>query len=737
MDEFSSFRHPNSKSTLNRQNNDAFSHPLDSLENMIQQFEQTLFSAMIQRCTDETRQKTNKAIDDQMQKQWDKERALFLSSTHGKVIGKKIEECPNASSLFCAGITDSSAILAKPDPSFTFSHWKVVERMHQMNITDVTEQFSRLASHALLKNESATSIVAYESAWQLISHLVCVRNSPVDQARATLTHFCRQFQLNVINRVRQASLVGQNTDSIYSNDLTAKCEVFSRLVVGTTDPWAVCFYCLRCGDANAALQALEQVQLLDEAVGRLLLAMTYAQGNSSCLWDIQASVVRLDRSHQHEVNKLLETTDDSTAGFKKAVLLLLSGNEPWPFNFEPTEGFQTIEDFLTGALWVAVLQSNTVDHLIQISEDILERGPSYFDDSYSGGWSFALPLLASQQYEKALLWLVEAGGQMGLLHAAHIGLVLSFDGSPVRNLGRVDSIVNETTTNLLLAYSNYILKDLGPLAAFDYLAHIPSDVRARKEIAKLIVTLDDTAIIVGTLDPEGIRQGGVLSKYFNDNELSLVLVEASGMLSLSAGDRHKQGRAVMYLMLAERYDDALSMLNHLISPPSVIDADRSFWMEQISLFLTHYISKRTHVFDVIERCGKISVVQTSRLLMDLNTFFDWRNAGDKESECLNIARKTQLLPETNNDRKIKECEYRELDPLLQDSMPHLLIAVMEILKGEHTKLKRDLHRDVSGVVRERLKELNQHARLLASFASSLGIANCHTRTLAHIMSVMI
>jgi Nup93/Nic96 len=739
VDALFSRRQPNSTSQPTQLNEDALSPQMESLENLILQHEHTMFASMIQRCTDETRQKTTKAVDDQLQRQRDQERAVFTQSTRGEIVGKKIQELSRTSPFFSNGSNDYATSLVKPDPTFTLEHWKIVERMSRLSVVDSVEQFSRLASNASRQNKNVTSMIAYASAWQLTANLVTVyvRNSPVDQARATLSHFCKQFQVNVINRVRQAALAGQNTHSMFPNDLTAQCEVFSRLAVGTTDPWAVCFYCLRCGDAKAALQTLDQIQQVDKAVERLLVAMANTQGGSPCLWDVQAPKIRLDRSDQQTVNKLLEDADVSISGHKKAVLLLLSGSKVWPFNFEPTEGFQTIEDYLTGALWVAVLQTNPVDHLIQIGEDILNRGPSCFDDPSSGGWSFALPLLASQQYEKALVWLAQTGGPLGLLQAAHIGLALSSDGYPIRNLGQVDSNGNETTSSLLLAYSNDVLKDHGPLAAFDYVAHIPNEVRAYKEISKLIDTIDDSTAIVGTLDSEGIRQGGVLSKYFNDTEISLILIEASRILSLSTGEQHKQGQAVMCLMLAERYDDALSMLNNLISPPNIIDDDRSFWKEQVSLFLTHYINRRTHVLDIIERCGKVSVIRASRLLMELNSFFDRLRSPGNETECLVIAKKTQLLPETEADRKIKVCEVLELDPLVQASMPFLLIGVMEILKGEYTKLKRDLHRDTSGVVRERLKELNENARLLTSFASSLGISNCHIRTLSNLMSLMI
>lgn len=49
----------------------------------------------------------------------------------------------------------------------------------------------------------------------------------------------------------------------------------------------------------------------------------------------------------------------------------------------------------------------------------------------SGGWAYALPLLASQQYATALAYLAEAGGGVGLLQAAHVGIVMDAAGLSV------------------------------------------------------------------------------------------------------------------------------------------------------------------------------------------------------------------------------------------------------------------------------------------------------------------
>jgi Nup93/Nic96 len=729
---------PHVQPTNAAQPNDLPWIPKDRLDDVIRRYDHNLSASMMQQWRDETRQQTASAVDHQLRQCWEKERASFTKEMAKNQSVKKPQGYLG-SSPFRSNSSTALATDIKPDPSFIVEHYKVVERMSRQNISATVDQFMQIAMDASYQSK-IPMMTAYKSAWQLVANLVTVRNSPVDQAKAILSHLCQQFLVSVTNRVRSASLSGQNTNSSYLNDITALCDVFTRLTMGNSNPWAVCFYCLRCGDVNAALCALDPLQP-EEPIRRLLTVLARLQGNAPCLWDSQGAILCYNQNDRQFVDELFVADGNRDKGstniHKNAVLTLLAAKAPWSFSFEAMEGFQTIEDYLSGAIWIAVLQTNPVDHLLQVGEVIRKHGSSYFDDPSSGGWAFALPLIATQQYEKALLWLSKSGGQFGLLQATHIGLTLTFAGTNIRDLGQNDSAGNETITSLLVVYSSNIRQEHGSLVALEYLAKIPTKMRACKEVAKLIVATDAVSAIVGTLDTQGIRQGGVADKYFTSNELSSILCEASDLLSASSHDQEKQGRAVMCLMLAERYEDVLSMLNRLIAPANTIDDNRSFWLGQVSLFHTHYINSRTHVMDALERNGKTSAIRTSRLLLDLNLFFDQLRTGNNGPKCLLIAQKTQLLPATESDRKIKESEFHDLDALVQQSMPFLLIGVMEILSGDYSILKRDIHRDSTGVVRKRLKELRESSALLTSFASSLGFPNNQIGILTNLMSIMI
>lgn len=731
------------------------SRPLESLEDAIQRHEQKILSDIIQRAAEETRQSTAAAIEAQLQATWEAERALWAKELVGsRYLGgvASTSITPHYRNSESVGLLAASPFLSstftqhqqflqgpsKADPALVHAHWKVVQQMRKESVTETIDQFSRIADIAGPSQNSSANL-GYASAWQLMANLVQVPHSPVDQAKATIAHFCKQFQGVVTNRVRQAALAGQDTTSTFVNDIAAQCEAFTRLTVGVNDPWAVLYCCLRCGDAVAATDALPQTSA-DHAVNRIVKAMAQAQGNAACIWDSQNQPLRLDQSDLRAVGELLEyaeRTDTAANIHQMGVYSLLSLSRSHPVTSETVEGFKTIEDYLISSLWKAVLQPNPVDELIGLGELIMTFGPTHFDDPASGGWSFALPLFASQQYQKALTWLAEAGGSVGLLQATHLGLILSEAGVTVRNLGHNDSVADGTVSLLLVAYASELLTDPGSLAAFDYLLHIPNEVRARKEVAKLISTTGEIDLLAGTINAEGIRQDGAIAKHFTMEELSSILIEAADLLSADKGDARKAGTAVMCLMLAERYGDVLAMLNALLSPANKTDKDRQFWLDQVTSFHSHYLDRRTHVVEVLEREGKMDLISTSRALIDLNLFFDRFRHGQSDSECSKIAEKLQLLPKSESDRKVLESKYREIDPLIKEVYPSLLVGAMEILNNEHRRLKRELHGDATGVVRERLKELQETARLYTSFAATVGMANEHNGILTQLASLMI
>jgi len=777
--------------------------PLESLEDVIKRHENELMDRIVSQMEEETRRATDAAVEAQLQAAWEADRAAWMQE-HCGMMGVTSNTAATTTALTPLSLANGGAAASggrlvdaslppyrSPDPrgflsgptagtpleeSLVQAHLKVVQSMKHSSTNGVStstiEQFLRI-----LEGRPDPPTQGYSAAWHLVAQLMRSSSSnhnsssaAVSQAKATLAHFCQQYRTHVLNTVRRSA--ASTSSSRYANDVTAQCEAYARLQLGSnfstapasasSPPWPVIYFCLRCGDAVAALEAVQTAAgggaMMDPAVQRIVATLARAQGDdASSLWE-STTVTSNDGGGGGGLLRLLDPTDMQTLAdlldsakrmeqqpnndnkvHEMGVYALLSAASDQPISSDTVEGFRRIEDYLTGALWRAVLRPNPVDELIGLGEMIQNWGASYFDDPTSGGWSFALPLFASQQYQKALQWLARSS-RTGLLQAAHLGLVLSTVGVPIDNLGtQQDSVPDDAVASLLVAYASELLPmPGGSRAALTYLMRIPNEARARKEVAKLIANASEIEELVGTLNIEGMRQGGAIAEHFSDTKINFILVDAADMILAGSKDDDKKTQiAALCLMLAGRYEDVFSLMNEMLSPPDQPDDARKSWLERVESFRTTYIDKRTHVLEVLEREGKQSVVRTNRVLLDLNKFFHRLRSRLHDTETLAIAESLQLLPTSDIDRKAKESEYKNMDPLIQQVYPALLDGAMRILHEEHQRLKMNLHGDTSGVVRERLRELQAKAKLYTTFAASIGMANEHIRSISHHASLMI
>jgi nuclear pore complex protein Nup93 len=382
---------------------------------------------------------------------------------------------------------------------------------------------------------------------------------------------------------------------------------------------------------------------------------------------------------------------------------------------DSVSGFNVIEDFLTFQLWKALLGQDPVEELVQLGSSIQGFGAEYFGSTDAGGWDFTLPLLLTQQYERGLAHLGDVGGRMGLLQAAHLALVLS-KVVPLSNMGQNDDSVN-FCASILVSYADMLLLEpsAGPKAALEYLTRIPTKARASKEVANLIAKTEDAEKLAGTPDADGVRPDSTLDKFFSKREISSILANAAEILLRGDSNRKRKGTAAFCLMLAGRYADVLTQLNAFLSPPDDPDEDRTFWMDQTRKFHDNYLSKPTHVKTTLEK-EHPEVVAASKTMLELNRFFAVVTDGRYE-DALKIANSLNLLPLSRTDLAAKETEYKGMDPLLKRALPSLIVGVVEALHKEHSRLKKVR----SSVAQERLRDLQQQAKLLSAYSGMIGL----------------
>lgn len=600
----------------------------------------------------------------------------------------------------------------------------------------------------------------------------------IDRAIATVIHFCDQFHTEMDQAIKAAIVSGQ-TDLIqdtYKDPVAKNCQAFSKLFFGsttttttetvsTTMPWHILYFCMRCGSGSAALEVWQTSQSMAQisnavatSIEKLLIAMEpwgeLARPPQLPQTDRRTVADYLESLQQQQASLVVEEGGNGGAEGRSppsvhqiGFLALLSGTGNVPIA-STEHGFKTIEDFLFARISHALLQRDPVQQLAELGKSIQGYGSSYFGDSESGGWAYSLPLLMTQQYSKALTHLVEDGFNLGLFQATHLGLLLSSSSIELEDLGQPNED-EDLASSLLVAYAGRLVAEptAGSLAALEYLALIPRRDRKRKEVATLIAKTGDLQRLVGGVDENGMRYGGesLNSKFSKQDVVALLRDAAEMILRDSHGDDLKMGTAAMCFMLAGRYDNVLRLLCDMLYPPNEDEcgdstttnntstssietsASRQFWMNQTKQFHQFYLERRTHVMEVLEREQKLHLIQTSRLMMQLNIFFQLLKA-TKYFEAWRVACETKLLPVDRNDMSSKQELYRSgLDDTIKRSFPSFLVGAMQSLIQQHTQTKRQQQQmsrsNSDGVAAQRLVELKNHASLLVVFGGTLGIAS--------------
>jgi Nup93/Nic96 len=106
--------------------------------------------------------------------------------------------------------------------------------------------------------------------------------------------------------------------------------------------------------------------------------------------------------------------------------------------------------------------------------------------------------------------------------------------------------------------------------------------------------------------------------------------------------------------------------------------------------------------------------------MEMNGFFEHMRAG-RYAEAWAISDRLELLPRSQSDVAVMENKYRNLDDSVKRVYPFLLLAAMETLYHEYTRIKMtDLQGPNASVARERLLELKEKGHAIETFAGLLG-----------------
>lgn len=474
-------------------------------------------------------------------------------------------------------------------------------------------------------------------------------------------------------------------------------------------------------------------------ISHILGQLSQRQGTAYCMFEAGSPMI--SSQDRFAIFNLYEKTKnlDPNNTHKLGVLALLCG--------QPLESFSTVEDYLFGCLWLALMDKENPVHQIEVvGASVRKYGPSHFAADGSGEWGYVLPLIASQQFETALSYLAEAGGPNGLMQSVHLGIVFDLAQVKVSDLGDSSSSSSRGSTSkdvvtaLLVNYATLSEREpsAGLLASLEYLLKIKNHDESNYQISNLIYRSpgDQMEALVGVLDAVGNRKNAILDEFLPENEVSKILVDAAELLKKQASDRiNAQSSAAKLYMLGYRHTKLVQLLNENISPVDISDENKIFWTQQSELFYQSYLSKRTSVVDSIEREGKLNLIDTNRSLIVLRLFFD-RYRQRQFSDAFEVVRSAGLLPLTQEELNEKTSNFRDLDPTLKEQFPTVLSATVECVCEMFQRLKSE-SRGIPPTVEARLKELQFLARYLFLYAGLINMPSTCKNDIARMRANMI
>jgi len=479
--------------------------------------------------------------------------------------------------------------------------------------------------------------------------------------------------------------------------------------------WPLIFYCLRCGDVSAAIQAADEAGPGLDEVKKLLE-------------EILSSADKRLSPHAENLVKISykRSLRSTTDPYKRAVFCVLAA-------CDPRDEHSEVATNLDMYLWLKLLQlrergeGNEAltlgDFQKQMSEDY---GESHFN-------AFEEPLLYFQvlfltgQFELAF----EFSFRIDRLraHSVHMCLAMYESGLLLLPNNIQAPLITQATgsiakrLNIARLVLLYVRKfeDTNPKEALHYfyfLRHLRKNDEDKSGstnlfmscVSELVLESREFDMLLGQILADGSRSPGLIDKFQGTNTHRII--------ELVAEDSESKGMfedSVKLYDLAKKHDKVIELLNKLlaqvISLPPVAESRRDRLQKQAVDVAVRY---RANGFAASEDAAFF-------LLLDLMTFFDLFHS-KKIDEALDIISKIKIIPLAQNEIDSMVATFRMLSDEVRRNIPDILLATMNILFTKHKDSKasapsRGLHQDGG---RSRHQEmLRDQAKAIITFAGMI------------------
>ncbi|KAF3854483.1 hypothetical protein F7725_022538 [Dissostichus mawsoni] len=471
--------------------------------------------------------------------------------------------------------------------------------------------------------------------------------------------------------------------------------------------WAVIYYCLRCGDLNAAMQVVNRVQ---HQLGDF---KTWFQEYMNSP-DRRLSPTSENKLRLHYRRVLRNSADP----YKRAVYCLIG-------KCDISDNHGEVADKTEDYLWLKLNQvcfdddgsSSSQDRLTlpQLQKQLLEDyGESHFSASQQPFLYFQV-LFLTAQFEAAVAFLFRAERLRS--HAVHVALVLYELRLLLKSSGQSAQLLSQEhgdppmvrRLNFILRLHSYM--DTVYFSLFYKENCNEKDTQGENMfmrcVSELVIESREFDMLLGRLEKDGSRKPGVIDKFAGDTRAIITKV------ALEAENKGLFEEAVKLYELAKNPDKVLELMNRLLSPV----------IAQVSAPQSNKERLKNTAVAIAERyrsqgvSGDKSVDSTFYLLLDLTTFFDEYHAGHVD-RAYDVMERLKLLPLSQDSVEERVAAFRNFSDEVRHNLSEVLLATMNILFTQHKRLK-GRQRAHQGDPRGTQRTETCQARALITFAGMI------------------
>lgn len=505
--------------------------------------------------------------------------------------------------------------------------------------------------------------------------------------------------------------------------------------------WPLIFYCLRCGDINAALQASKQAGAVVSEFTRLLEELIHSgDRNLSPSMETNAKLM---------YKKMIRTSTDP---YKRASYCVVAACD---VNDDHTEVAQSTDDYL----WIKLCQLKE-DELAghdsshervtysQFQSLVLEEYGERHFKAYQEPFLYFEVLFLTGQFEAAIDFFSRI--ERLRCHAVHVALALfesqflalpSNVQSPLLSKENSDkpSMRRLNIARLVMLYTRKF-EATDPKEALHYFYFLRGIKGSKGDslftacVSELVLESRNFDLLLGRLEPDGTRTQGFL------NHFKGTQVDTQKIIELVARDSEAKGLhedAVHLYELAK--DDAkviellCRLLSGSISQPAAIESES--WRVQ---------NKALAFAQRLKASGSLlpNIAATFFLLLDLGIFFSLYHE-EKYHEAFETIAKLRLIPLSPDEVESRVSNFRNLSDDIRRNIPDVLLATMNILykKYKQSKAPRGFvqSRRDDGDTDEFMDQIRKQARALTTFIGMIPYrmpGDTHAR-LVQLQSMMI